>query len=163
MKGDLGSIIWIVIIVLGIAGKLLDKKGPRQPPVARTGRPGQPPMRPAGQPKPPQPANRSGQPKPSGQTGRAGQPSGLGRPSLEVSRPMSGQSSAVQSGRLVNEPDDDEGVSLMNVKPTVHNWQEATLQPEPAPEAILQPIPVQQAVVWSEVLGKPVALRGRRK
>lgn len=157
MKGDLGSIIWIVIVVLGIAGKLLDKKGPRQPPVARTGRGGQPTMRPPAQPKPPQPANRSGLGKSSGQ------PSGLGRPSPEVSRSMAGQASAVYTGRLVNEPDEDEGISLENVKPTVHNWQEAKLQPEPAPEPIVQPIPIQQAVVWAEILGKPVALRGRRK
>lgn len=143
MKGDLGSLIWIVIVVLGIVGKLLEKKGPRQPPVARQGRGGMPTMRPPVQPTPPAP-NRSGQPKPPKPT-------------------RSGQTSTVQTGRLVNQADEDEGISLEDVKPTVHVWHEATLQPEAAPQPIVQQIPVQQAVVWAEILGKPVALRGRRK
>jgi hypothetical protein len=179
MKGDLGGLIWIVIVVLGIAGKLLDKKGPRQPPVARTGRGGQPTLRPGQSGRPGQAGQagqvgRSGQAEqqgPVGRSGQTGQPgqagsTGLGRPSLEVSRPMTGLPSAVQTGRLVNEADEDEGISLENVKPTVHTWQAATPQPEVAPPAAepnVQPIPVQQAVVWSEILGKPAALRGRRK
>lgn len=145
MKGDLGSLIWIVIVVLGIAGKFLGKTGPRQPPVARTGRGGQPTMRPSAQPKPPQPANRPKPPVPANRSGSLG------------------QLSAVQAGRPVNEPEDGEGVSLENVKATVHNWQDAMVQEEKRPEPILQPIPVQQAVVWAEILGKPAALRGPRR
>jgi hypothetical protein len=73
---------------------------------------------------------------------------------------MTGQNSAVQSGRLVNEY--DQGISPDSIKPTVREWDEAKVEPEAAPEPIAQAIPAQQAIVWAEILGKPLALRGRR-
>lgn len=164
MKGDLGNLIWIVIIVLGIAGKLLDKKGPRQPPVARPGRGMPPPMR---QPGPPQSSGRPGQP--GGRAGEAPGRSGQGapvRPGRAADGQYGSQSSrmgATRAGRPIDEPDDDEGVSLENVKPTIHNWQEPKAKPEAVAQPVVQQIPVQQAVVWSEILGKPAALRGPRR
>jgi hypothetical protein len=59
------------------------------------------------------------------------------------------------------DPNETEGVSLENVKPTVHLWegdQQAKME-RPGASAI----PLQEAVVWSEILGKPVALRGRKR
>lgn len=158
MKGDLGNLIWIVIIVLGIAGKLFDKKGPRQPPVARPGRGGIPPMQPPLPSKPGgRPADQAGR---AAQTGRAGQ--APGRPDRAAGGQYGAQGSRL-GGRPFNVPDDDEGVSLEDVRSTVHRWQEPKAQPEAVAQPIVQQIPVQQAVVWAEILGKPAALRGPRK
>lgn len=75
---------------------------------------------------------------------------------------MLGQTSAVQSGRLVGEPEEDRGIAPNSLRSTIREWDEARVEPEAAPEPVVQPIPAQQAVVWAEILGKPLALRGRR-
>lgn len=137
---DFSGVFWVILIILGIAGKLFDKKGPRHTPVSRPGRPGQPAQRQAGQP----PAPRGDQVRPQG---------ALYGP---------GQLSAPTKGEVLDDYD-GEGVTMEGVRATVHNWGEARFEPEPEPAAVVQPIPIQQAVVWAEILGKPAALRGRRR
>jgi hypothetical protein len=152
---DLGGLIWVVIIILGVAGKIFDAGNKNRRPGWPPGQPGQDPSH----HRPPQVDRRGprgaarpapGRPAPDGGAGAEGV---RGRPEKGQLKPL--------AEKMPIDPKETEGVSLENVKPTIHQWEGA--QPATAERPGAHAIPLQEAVVWSEILGKPVALRGRRR